>query len=68
MECPFTECVYNDGCGFLEITKQIPKSKDKCSWYSTNLKETIKLRSQTNDNESSKTSKRRSTSKKKQSN
>ena len=33
MKCPIKECVNSADCGFIDITKKIPVSKDKCSWY-----------------------------------
>ena len=33
MKCIIEECEKHQDCGFLEITKKIPISKDKCSWF-----------------------------------
>jgi len=32
-ECPYKECVYHNACEIIEITKKIPKSKEKCSYF-----------------------------------
>lgn len=46
LQCSYTECIYSKECGFLEITKKIPKDKNKCSWYTTNPKNIIKTNKQ----------------------
>ena len=33
MKCTIEECERHKDCGFLEITKKTPISKDKCSWF-----------------------------------
>jgi hypothetical protein len=33
MKCTIEECERHQDCGFLEIIKKLPISKDKCSWF-----------------------------------
>jgi len=32
-KCPYEDCMRHRDCTILDITGKIPKSKDKCSYY-----------------------------------
>ena len=42
MQCPYSECASHRDCGILDITKKIPKSKDKCSYFRKEERSTTK--------------------------